>query len=120
MATALAALPLLPAPAPAQGMAWDGRLRVGAVQMQLWPGSSERERERERIHRFTVHLRNMSAQSMGVQLNVRSQGVPTTGAVREVDITAGASTTLTLLRLPTFSTLPSTTTVQGWLRFVCH
>lgn len=118
MATALAALPLLPAPAPAQGMAWDGRLRVGAVQMQLWPGSSERERER--IHRFTVHLRNMSAQSMGVQLNVRSQGVPTTGAVREVDITAGASTTLTLLRLPTFSTLPSTTTVQGWLRFVCH
>lgn len=122
LATALAALPLLPAPAQAQGVACDGRLLVGAVQMELSGGSSEAERgaARERMHHFTVQLRNMSAQSMGVLVAVRSQGVPTPGGAREADINAGATITLTLFRLPTSQTPPSTTTVQGWLHFMCR
>lgn len=122
LATALAALPLLPAPAQAQGMACDGRLLVGPVQMELSGGSSDTERgaSRERMNHFTVQLRNMSAQTMGLIIVIRSQGVPTPGGARETDINAGASTTLTLFRLPTSQTPPSTTTVQGWLNFMCR
>lgn len=120
--TALAALPLLPAPAQAQGMACDGRLLVGTVQMQLWQGSGEAERgaPREPMNQFSVSLRNMSAQPMGVLVGMRGQGRLPTGGAREADINAGASINMTLFRLPTSQTPPSTSTVQGWLHFMCR
>lgn len=112
--TAIAMPVLIAGTATAQTVACNGRLVVGTVQQRdVAPprgGTTSRE--------FTVNLRNMSATAMLVFIRV--SGLP--GGPRptpEVEVAALSNTDTVLARLPTTTTV-TTSSLQAGLAFMCQ
>ncbi len=94
-----AALTLTALPAMAQGLACDGRLGTGAVLMRVGTSANvEGPRNQATVREYTIDLRNLSSQPMLVFVMLRSTGLPSPQPMREVDIPAGQTRNVVLLR----------------------